>query len=155
MQIRHVLGFLAAFSLSASAGLAATAAPADHAEKVEAQPHMRAARALLQTAKGQLQRASHDKGGHRAKAVAHVDAALSEVAQGIAHDDSHSASASDHAAPLEAQPHMKAALKTLHGARAQLEKASHDKGGHRAKALKEVKLAIDQVEKGIAFDQTH
>jgi hypothetical protein len=55
-------------------------------------------------------------------------------------------------ADAERQPHMRAALSSLQSAKAQLEKASSDKGGHRVKALALTKQAIEQVEKGIAFD---
>jgi hypothetical protein len=52
----------------------------------------------------------------------------------------------------EKQPHMKAALKLLQDADAQLEKATADKGGHRVKAREHVKNAVEQVKKGIEFD---
>jgi len=54
-----------------------------------------------------------------------------------------------------AQPHMKAALESLQAAKAQLDKATSDKGGHRAKALQATKEAIEQVKKGIEFDNEH
>lgn len=53
------------------------------------------------------------------------------------------------------QPHMQAALDHLKEAREQLEKASPDKGGHRAKALDLTRRAILQVEEGIRFDRRH
>lgn len=55
----------------------------------------------------------------------------------------------------EPQPHMRAALNALENARAQLEKASADKGGHRVKAIALVNEAIEQVKKGIDFDNKH
>ena len=56
--------------------------------------------------------------------------------------------------PLQAekQPHMHTALKSLQLAKAELKRSSHDKGGHRVKAIGLVKEAIDQVKKGVAFD---
>ena len=56
------------------------------------------------------------------------------------------------AAFAEPQPHMKAALASLKQAKEQLEKATPDKGGHRVKALEALDKAIEQTEKGIAFD---
>ena len=53
------------------------------------------------------------------------------------------------------QPHMQDALGALNSAKAALEAASHDKGGHREKALDHVNHAIEQVTKGIEFDKTH
>jgi hypothetical protein len=53
------------------------------------------------------------------------------------------------------QPHMQAALDHLKAAKAELEKADADKGGHRNKAIRLVNDAIVQVEKGISFDRRH
>ena len=53
------------------------------------------------------------------------------------------------------QPHMQAALDHLKAAKAELELATADKGGHRVKALSLVNDAIAQVEKGIEFDRKH
>lgn len=48
------------------------------------QPHMRAAIQHLEAAKAELQRAEHDKAGHREKALQLTDDALREVNEGIA-----------------------------------------------------------------------
>jgi len=53
------------------------------------------------------------------------------------------------------QPHMQAALEHLRAARAELDKAEADKGGHRVRAIKLVNEAIEQVEKGIGYDRHH
>ncbi len=54
-----------------------------------------------------------------------------------------------------AQPQMQSALRNLKEARTNLNKATADKGGHRNRALALVNDAIDEVEKGIAFDRRH
>jgi len=54
-----------------------------------------------------------------------------------------------------AQPHMQAALSDLRSARRALEKATDDKGGHRARAIQLVDSAIAEVEKGMAFARKH
>ena len=54
-----------------------------------------------------------------------------------------------------AQPHMQAALKQLRAAKSSLNKATADKGGHRERALDLVTRAIDEVERGIAYDRRH
>jgi hypothetical protein len=110
------------------------------------QPFMQAARGDLQTAKRELQRATANKGGHRAKALSLVNQAIAQVNQGINFDRRHnhpnfSASAD--------QPHMTAALAALESAKNNLERASADKGGHRSNALDLVKDAISEVKKGI------
>jgi|WetSurMetagenome_2_1015567.scaffolds.fasta_scaffold780805_2 hypothetical protein len=55
----------------------------------------------------------------------------------------------------EKQPYMKAALNHLQQAKAQLEKATHDKGGHRATAIRLINQAIAEVNAGITYDSTH
>jgi hypothetical protein len=50
-----------------------------------------------------------------------------------------------------AQPHMNAALNHLRGAHHELDMATADKGGHRAKAMGLVRDAIVEVEAGIEF----
>jgi hypothetical protein len=58
-------------------------------------------------------------------------------------------------ARAEPQPHMQAALASLRVAKDQLQKASPDKGGHRVKAIALTDQAIDEVKKGIEFDNNH
>jgi len=53
------------------------------------------------------------------------------------------------------QPHMQEALGHLRAAEKELDKASPDKGGHRATALKLTRNAIAEVERGISFDRRH
>jgi hypothetical protein len=53
------------------------------------------------------------------------------------------------------QPNMQAALDHLREARESLDKASADKGGHRARAIQLVNDAIAQVEAGIAYERRH
>lgn len=122
-------------------------AAATVAAAVPDQPFMQAARADLQTAKRELQRATANKGGHRAKAISLTNQAIAQVNQGIAYDRRH-----NHAVRLAGapdQPHMTAALAALESAKNNLERATSDKGGHRAKALDFVKDAISEVKKGI------
>jgi len=52
-------------------------------------------------------------------------------------------------AAAEMQPHMRAALRSLEGAKVQLERAAPDKGGHRVKAIQLVNDAITEVQAGI------
>lgn len=53
------------------------------------------------------------------------------------------------------QPQMKAAHASLKDAERHLEKATTDKGGHRAKALELVREAIQEVNRGIVYDRRH
>ncbi len=47
------------------------------------------------------------------------------------------------------QPHMFNALDHLKAARSELERAEHNKGGHRDKAIEFVDRAIEQTKRGI------
>jgi hypothetical protein len=117
------------------------------------QPMMQAARGDLQTAKRELQAAIADKGGHRVKAIRLVNSAIAEVNAGIAYDRRHNhavaLSVEDLFAATPDQPHMERAKDALESAKNNLERATADKGGHRAKALDLVRDAIDEVKKGI------
>ncbi len=56
---------------------------------------------------------------------------------------------------VERQPAMQKALDALLVAETALMNASHDKGGHRAEALRLVRKAIKQTRKGIRYDNHH
>ncbi len=53
------------------------------------------------------------------------------------------------------QPMMQSALDHLRAAKADLERATADKGGHRERAIRHTNAAIAEVEKGITFDRRH
>jgi len=55
----------------------------------------------------------------------------------------------------EPQPEMTAALQHLREAQQNLEAASHDKGGHRAKAIEIINQAMREVQAGIDYDNRH
>ena len=62
----------------------ASASPGERRPAVAGgQPHMESALSLLQQAKGELQKAEHDKGGWREAAVAGVSTAISQTERGI------------------------------------------------------------------------
>jgi hypothetical protein len=53
------------------------------------QPHMQAALEHLRAAKGELDRADADKGGHRVRALKLVNEAIEQVEKGIGYDRRH------------------------------------------------------------------
>jgi hypothetical protein len=59
------------------------------------------------------------------------------------------------AAEVDDQPHMQSALDHLKAAKAALEAAAHDHGGHRKAALDATKTAIKEVEDGIDYARKH
>jgi hypothetical protein len=124
------------------------------------QPLMKAARTKLNLAKGNLNSATPDKGGHRNKALVLVKGALDEVEKGIRFDRRNSREDFEtdeifpNTEPVSAdQPFMKKAKENLEKGLDDLQKATADKGGHRNKAIDLVKEAINEVEKGINFDR--
>ena len=72
-------------ALGAALALVLASPPADSAP----QPMMKKALATLKTAKGQLQKATADKGGHRVNAMGLIDQAIGEVQAGIDYDNTH------------------------------------------------------------------
>jgi hypothetical protein len=53
------------------------------------------------------------------------------------------------------QPNMAAALSSLRAARASLEKAEHNKGGWRVKAIEAADAAIRETDRGCNFADSH
>jgi hypothetical protein len=76
MRTRSILAVVGAMAISAAAGYSVAQVN---------QPHMQNALADLQAARGELQVALADKGGHRVAALNLVNQAISQVRQGIAY----------------------------------------------------------------------
>jgi hypothetical protein len=129
------------------------------------QPNMTAARNDLNKAENSLRKAAADKGGHRNRALNLISQAIAEINLGIAFDratpgdrrgrrrfshfnQNNFVSTSD-------QPNMQTAKKHLQDALDNLQRASADKGGHRAKAIDLTREAISEVNQGIAFDRSN
>jgi len=55
----------------------------------------------------------------------------------------------------ESQPEMAAAIQHLREAQQNLEAASRDKGGHRARAVQLVQEAIRETQEGVRYDNSH
>jgi hypothetical protein len=123
------------------------------------QPHMKAAFNDLKQARGFLNKATPDKGGHRAKAIELTDNAMTAVKQGIDWDRTHPGSAGlDEDITITAvsdQPNMVVARKLLNAALDELNQATPNKGGYREQAIGLVQNAISEVNAGIEFDRTH
>lgn len=109
------------------------------------QPYMQEALKDLENARKELQQAARNKGGHRMTAMNLINRAISEVNRGINFDRRHDA----HARASTDQPNMRAALAHLQSAQQNLQRATADKGGHRANALNLIAQAIKEVNKGI------
>ena len=156
---------LAAVTLTAIITVSLTAISASALD----QPNMTAARNDLNKAENSLRKASADKGGHRNRALSLISQAIAQINSGIAYDratpnrpilprgrrrnNSHYDKNNSVASPD--QPNMQAAKNHLQDALNHLQRASADKGGHREKAMGLVRDAIDEVNKGIAFDRSN
>ena len=131
------------------------------------QPKMQAALQALQQAQTEANAAEANKGGHREKALEHINAALEATNAGIQYAAGHANEVGDAEGPADpepvdedvkgaaGQPHMANAVVQLREARKQLKEAKHDKGGFRGKAIKETNEAIRQLYEGIHFADKH
>lgn len=123
------------------------------------QPYMKAAFNDLKQARNFLNKATPDKGGHRAKAIELTANAITAVQQGIEWDRIHPGSTGlDEditTATGSDQPNMVEARKWLNMALDELNKATPNKGGYREQAIGLVQNAISEVNAGIEYANTH
>lgn len=112
-------------------------------------PHMHHALHELKEARHELKGAGHDFGGHREKALLAIEDAIRqiEVALASAGDPvkKHKHNP-DHYKKYTHHPHLHHAIHELKEARVELKEASHNFGGHREAALRDVNVAIVQLE---------
>ena len=124
------------------------------------QPHMQAALEDLKSARSFLNKATPDKGGHRAKAIDLTVNAMAAVKSGIAWGNAHPETAGlddtvGNEVPVSDQPNMVEARKWLNTALDELNKSTPNKGGYREQAIGLVQNAISEVNAGIEYDRTH
>ena len=122
------------------------------------QPHMKAAFNDLKQGRAFLNKATPDKGGHRAKAIDLTVKAMNAVKQGMDWDRTHPGSTDlneDLTEPAADQPNMVAARNSLNAALDELNKAAPNKGGYREQAIGMVQSAITEVNAGIDYGNTH
>lgn len=140
------------------------------------QPNMTAARNDLNKAESSLRKATGDKGGHRTRAINLISQAIAEINRGIEYDratpgdggggnnrrrprrrpsSDFDASNFSTSSKSSDQPKMQEARSHLQDALNHLQRATADKGGHRARAIELTREAIGEVNKGIAFDRSN
>jgi hypothetical protein len=120
--------------------------------------HLPLHRALheLRECRMELKDAAHDFGGHRAKALEAVDAAIRQIDRALegAGDNIKGIKLTfdpDRYKKYKHHPHIHHAIHELREARAELKNAHHDFGGHREKAIKDIDYAIEQLELALKF----
>ena len=122
------------------------------------------ARHLLQSIKLTLEKADHDYGGHRANAIRDINKAEKQLHEAIQSTHKKNSNPGPKkggtgtgkgTAPAEPQKlsdaQLAAAVPQLNAVVQFLNKADHDYGGHRANAVTDVKAAVVQIEKALAF----
>ena len=114
-------------------------------------PHMHNALEHLREAHNELAQAEDVFKGQRDAALAQVDQAFSEVANGLKEQHDEAAQPSDlpPRSQLASFPHLHAALDRLHDARHELDAADKTFGSRRDRAMALTDRAIKQVEDGL------
>lgn len=124
---------------------------------------LRQALHVLHSVKKTLQAADHDYGGHRAAAVRDVSAAAHQLRLALNHGK-HSATGKRKPGQGGKKPHepqvlsdqqLAGTIPVLRETITVLRNANHDYGGHRAKAVTDLQMAIHQLEKALAFSKKH
>jgi len=118
-------------------------------------PHMHYALRELRVARTELKEAAHDFGGHRVKALEATDAAIKQIDVALrATGDTIKGAGKvdpDIYKKYSYHPHIHHALYELREVRTELREAKHDFGGHRAAALRDTNVAIEQLELCLKF----
>jgi len=130
-------------------------------------PQLAQSLAALKATKATLQNANHDYGGHRAAAVKAIGAAEHQLQQALGFKQRKGGHLLAHAgrrvpahhgggtairepqAASDAQ--LAAAIPLLQSTMTSLQHANHDFGGHRAKAVRDLGLAVGQLNQALAF----
>jgi hypothetical protein len=116
---------------------------------------------LLQNVKVTLEAADHDYGGHRAQAVKDIGAAEKQLRVALEYIHKQRLKSGGGGKNYSRGPHpepqkisdaqLAAAVPTLQQTAVALQNADHDYGGHRARAVTDLKAAIVQLEKALKF----
>ncbi len=116
----------------------------------------------LQSIKVTLERADHDYGGHRAAAVRDIGAAEKQLRQVMHHgvkNGAHPVSQVPRGNAIIVEPQalsdaqLAAMIPALNGTIGVLSNANHDYGGHRTKAINDLKTAIAQLELALKYSK--
>jgi hypothetical protein len=135
------------------AGLALFGPGASRA-RAEQHPRMHAALFEMRQAATELKEASHDFGGHRAKALSALEAAIdqSEKALKAVGEDVKGIEPRKEVYKAYANhPHIRQAAVELREARDELKAAPHDFKGHREKAVQALDAAVNQLDAALKF----
>lgn len=119
---------------------------------------------VLQATKKMLQSADHDYGGHRVNAIKAIDAAEHQLQRALRSQNKGKVAGSKPGKTgggkgKQPEPQnvsnlqLADAIGILTQTRTLLEKADHDYGGHRAAAVRDMGLAIQQLKKALKYEK--
>jgi hypothetical protein len=130
-------------------GLALTVPSALRAQAGTRHPNLHYALYELRESRAELLAAAHNYGGHRAHALEATDAAIVQIElalRAVGDNTTGFAAGIEVYRRYKHHPHIHHALHALREARAELESARHNFGGHRAAAIRDINVAISQLE---------
>jgi hypothetical protein len=167
MQKRIVfLMLLTIFAFSLSTNILAQTRQSER----EDHPRIAAALNALNGARAELKAAPHDFGGHKAEAIQACDRATQQLKYALSYrakedrrrgmldpslsDSLREVSYQNRETERDAHPRIATAIGALKEARAELEAAPHDFGGHKGAAISSVDEAIKQLQFALDFRAT-
>lgn len=121
-------------------------------EPVHPHHHLHHALWELRDARKEMQEAKHDFGGHREKALVAINDAIKQLDLVLLYKGDNikgvptRGDLKEEYKKYKHHPHLHHALHELRHAHKQLEEAKHDFNGHRKAALRDIHIAIGQIE---------
>jgi hypothetical protein len=116
--------------------------------------------AALDSAKTTLQKANHDYGGHRVKAIKAINAARTQLTAALKFETGKGkvgakpgkdGKGGENQGVSNSQ--LAQSIAVLRETKVVLEGANHDYGGHRVKAIKAINTAIDQLQTALKYEK--
>ncbi len=128
--------------------------PGTSRASAEEHPRLHAALYEMRHARTELKEAKHDFGGHRAKALEALDAAITQIEKSLKAVDDNVKGVEPAKAVYKDyvnHPHIRHAVVEAKEARAELKAAAHDYKGHREKAVLALDEVVDQLGKALKY----
>jgi hypothetical protein len=152
---------LAGLAMASYLSDTASAAPRKPEPQAASNAQLMEGLAVLHQTRVMLEQADHDYGGHRAAAVKAVGAAHHELKLAVEFQTKHKIKGSGAGGKVgggkepQAQSNMQLAeaIVTLKKTAAVLEGADHDYGGHRAAAVKDLNIAVKELQTALKFEK--
>jgi hypothetical protein len=153
---------LALLVLASSLGSVASAAPRKPEPQAASNAQLVEGLAILHQTKVMLDQADHDYGGHRAAAVKAVTAAHHQLKKALEFQTKHKiqpgggggkVGGGGHEPQAQSDMQLGVSIATLKKTVAVLEGADHDYGGHRVGAIRDINIAIKELQAALKFEK--